>query len=414
MKCSDCGAQVPPDSTFCHNCGARLSQLREAGARTDLQAGPRRAIVVGAAIAGVIAFVVLGILLVDPFGGGGETSSSNGVSPIPTFASEAEPPDPSPEPETTGTPPFFQRSPEPSEPFEIVATGFEDDETKASGPSERDGWRRAGVYLDLSYQGGLGAARLRCSFDIHATLTASNGGTYELLPQFARDPGYGHPDLPRCGPLYPKLKIRLYFELEVPETLATLGGSSVDVQLFEMESAALEGQYEEADIIMTKSVSLQNDLPFEQTDDLRSNPFGLAVPINGGSLRIDSVALTGDRGEDGPGSTFPIHATLTYTLENSSPYDLASPFAEPPGEHLLSVAGGADDGGGLLIDALGHPYALSSSDCVIPPGMTRTCTAEVSGTWGPIVDERSLDTQPPDLTEVLIVTADGPYLFRGP
>ena len=316
------------------------------------------------------------------------------------------------------------RSGEPSEPFEIVAADFEDDETKVSEPSKKDGWRRAAVYLDVLYHGELEAARLGCSFNIRATLTAPNGGIYELLPRFTS--GFG--TLPRCGPLYPELKIRLYFEVDVPETLTSLDGSSVDAQLLGMEPSyfegpsgerfSIEGQYEETGVvIVTKSVKLQDDLPFEQTEDISTTPFGQAVPIDGGFVRVDSITLTDDR----EGGELMIHATLTYTLENSSlPYDLASPFAEASRENVLHVAGRADDGGGLLIDALGRPYALWSSDCMVPPGTTRTCTADVSRYWGPVVHRTTesgfsyFDTERPDLTEVLIVTPDGAHLFRGP
>ncbi len=75
MFCSQCGAQVPDDSAFCHSCGATLRQ--SAGGDRQLRLHP--AMVAGAAVV-VLGVVLLILFLAGPLGGGGGDGGLGGGS----------------------------------------------------------------------------------------------------------------------------------------------------------------------------------------------------------------------------------------------------------------------------------------------------------------------------------------------
>lgn len=266
--------------------------------------------------------------------------------------------------------PVVTPSPEPTS----IAVGFDvqvGNYLEQTGRMARDGWRDIGVFLDVEYRGGLQEDDevIMCDLigpTLEVRLSAPNGGEYALEPDLG-DLVLG------CMQTAPELKWRVYVHGAVPSNLASLEGSTIQVDV--IDAFTREEFYSARALPLAKGVAFQ-------PGRLQSSAvqFGGSVTIEGGSLTVSRVSPTSSGVE------------VTYNITNTSPYDLVSPLNS-----------------GTVVDSEGFPYVLfglSFPGCAVPPGQTRSCQVVALGSYGPPNHEFVLGPG------VLVVLKPGNFAFR--
>jgi hypothetical protein len=185
----------------------------------------------------------------------------------------------------------------------------------------------------------------------------------------------------------------------VPANLPTVDGSTITVQIG-------RGDYDRlSDVRFHTVIPLQRGVPFQQGPASSGAPFmGQDVPLREGlvyrGISSEDTALGPNDASIAIVSISPRnidYVDLTYRVTNHLPYDLESPII-----HMT------------LVDARGYPYyfryapVLSQDWCRAGPGLSHECTVSGQQFAGP-----DPDLGPPDLSNVLLILAPGPYVFRG-
>ncbi len=274
-------------------------------------------------------------------------------------------------------------SPTPCESFWFIVADYIDEPR----PSEREGWRRFGVYLDMEYCGGYWSdtiCRPGISGQVIVSLEAPNGVSYPLS-MFSGN----------CMQLVPGIKARLYFEGDIPVVLGDVGFSTVNV-LAQDDGPAPPGTirgpypnflYEEA------GIALDIGQPFSHGPLIQSAALlGERAPIEGGSAVLSDISSVDVSYGEG--------VALMFQITNDTGEDMRFPQAP--------VAAG------VLVDARGYPYHLTQPVpyCVVPPGFTKECKLLTQKATGSPWDYYIHRQEAPDLSNALIILKPGGEAFR--
>jgi hypothetical protein len=257
---------------------------------------------------------------------------------------------------------------------------------------EKEGWRVVGLFLDVTYLGGMTRNFLGCGYGnnfITISLETPNDATYELQP----------PNDGLCGPggpggtlLVPGARLRFYFQGWVPASLPSIQGSKATIH------AVVHGWEEsswKSPQTFEDTLDLNKGKPFYQGSIKNVSGPNEAVEMKDVTLQILSVSYEGEPEDWG--------LSVTYRITNNSPYEFDAGF---------------DSGTiGNLIDARGYPYELRQmEDCQLPPGYTKDCVLE--GERYIQFDPHVFPNDQPDLSNALVILSMGQdqdsYSFRWP